>query len=116
MTESPSSTVILIRSDGMGQADPGLKHRLAKTYFALLGEHDLLPAAICFYTDGVRLACEGSPVLEELRTLEDKGVRLVLCSTCLSYFELTEQVRVGVVGGMADIIDAQWRADKVITL
>ncbi len=111
-----SSTVILITSEGMGQAERELQHRLVKTYLALLGDNGLLPAAICFYTDGVKLACEGSPVLEELRMLEGKGVRLVLCSTCLNYFGLTDKVQVGIVGGMADIIDAQWRAAKVITL
>jgi intracellular sulfur oxidation DsrE/DsrF family protein len=118
MTETPtgSSTVILVTNDGMGKADTELQHKLAGTYFRLINEHDLLPAVICFYTDGVKLVCEGSPVLDVLRDLEEKGVRLVVCSTCLNYFELTDQVAVGIVGGMADIIDAQWQAEKVITL
>ena len=73
-------------------------------------------AAICFYTDGVRLVVEGSPVIELLKSLEAKGVRLILCSTCLSYFNLTDQVKVGIVGGMTDIIEAQRRASKVISL
>jgi intracellular sulfur oxidation DsrE/DsrF family protein len=118
MTETPtgSSTVILVTNDGMGKADTELQHKLAGTYFRLINEHDLLPAVICFYTDGVKLVCEGSPMLDVLRDLEEKGVRLVVCSTCLNYFELTDQVAVGIVGGMADIIDAQWQAEKVITL
>lgn len=112
-----TSTVLLVTRDGMGStADTDLMHRLAKTYFGLLAEHDMLPAAICFYTDGVKLVCEGSPVLDELRALEAKGVRLVICSTCLNAFDLKERVAVGIVGGMTDIIDAQWRAEKVITL
>jgi hypothetical protein len=77
---------------------------------------DPLPKIICFYTDGVKLACEGSPVLEELALLEQKGVRLILCQTCLNTFKLIDQVRVGIVGGMADIITAMWHADKVIML
>ena len=59
---------------------------------------------------------EGSPVLETLLSLEKKGVRLVLCSTCLNYYNLTDKVRVGIVGGMGDILEAQQRASKVITL
>lgn len=112
----PTSTVIVVNHAGMGQAEPELQEKLAGTYFRLLAENDLLPAAICFYTDGVRLTCQGSPVLDELRALEGKGVRLVICSTCLNYFGLTDAVAVGIVGGMTDIIDAQWRAEKVITL
>jgi hypothetical protein len=51
-----------------------------------------------------------------LAALERKGVRLVICSTCLGYFGLTESVHVGVVGGMGDILAAQAGAEKVITL
>ena len=111
-----SDTIILVTRYGMGEAEPELQLRLAGTYFKLLNENDLLPAAICFYTDGVKLAVEDSPVLESLKSLADKGVRLILCSTCLNYFNLTEKVKVGIVGGMTDIIEGQMKAGKVITL
>jgi selenium metabolism protein YedF len=113
---SDIDTVILITRNGMGEADQTLQHKLVGTYLKLLDEHNLLPGAICFYTEGVRLAVEGSPVLETLKSLEKKGVRLILCSTCLNYYHLTERVRVGIVGGMGDILEAQRRAAKVITL
>ena len=111
-----STTVILATRDGMGTAEADLQYRLAGTYFQLLDENDLLPGVICFYADGVKLVCEGSPVLEQLAALEGKGVRLVICGTCLNYFELADKVQVGVVGGMTDIIEAQWRAEKVISI
>ncbi len=115
-TPTGSSTVILVTNDGMGKADTELQHKLAATYFRLLNENDMLPAVICFYTDGVKLVCKGSPVLDVLHDLEEKGVRLVVCGTCVNYFDLADQVAVGIVGGMTDIIDAQWRAEKVVTL
>ena len=108
--------VILITGAGMGRGDPQLQERLLRTYLRLLLENDLLPAAICFYTDGVKLVVSGSPVIEEIRQLEAKGVRMVVCNTCLRYFDLGDQVEVGIVGGMTDIIEAQRRAAKVITL
>ena len=115
-TNNKLATVILVTNDGMGHADQTLQHKLIATYLKLLDDSNTLPAAICFYTDGVKLVTTGSPVLEVLRELEAKGVHLVLCSTCLNYFGLEDQVEVGVVGGMTDIIEAHWRADKVITL
>jgi sulfur relay (sulfurtransferase) complex TusBCD TusD component (DsrE family) len=114
---SPASAVLVFKTYGIGSADDqALKVKLAKTYLTLAAEMQPSPKAICFYTDGVRLACEGSPVLEELTALEQKGVRLVLCQTCLDYFGLTSRVRVGIVGGMGDIITAMWDADKVLML
>lgn len=100
----------------MGDAEPALQQKLITIYFKLLDENNILPAAICFYADGVRLVVAGSPVIETLKSLEAKGVRLVLCSTCLNYYGLTNQVQAGIVGGMTDILEAQRRAAKVISL
>jgi intracellular sulfur oxidation DsrE/DsrF family protein len=111
-----SDTVILITRNGMGVAMPELQIKLISTYFNLLDENNILPAAICFYTEGVKLVVEGSPVLNSLKSLESKGVRLILCSTCLNFFKLTEKVKVGIVGGMTDILEAQRLASKVISI
>ena len=116
MSVPDSETVLLITRNGMGDAEPALQQKLITTYFKLLDENNILPAVICFYTDGVRLVVDGSPVIDTLKSLEAKGVRLVLCSTCLNYFNLTEQVQVGIVGGMTDILEVQRRAGKVISL
>ena len=113
---SDPSLLILATNDGMGKTEKELQHKLIGIYTKLLDEHDMLPGAICFYADGVRLVVEGSPILEQLRSLEQKGVHLVICKTCLDYLGLPDKVAVGVVGGMTDIIEAQWRAAKVISI
>jgi len=55
-------------------------------------------------------------VLDALRALEDAGVHLIACQTCLDYFDIRDRMKVGLVGGMGDIIEAQLMADKVITI
>jgi intracellular sulfur oxidation DsrE/DsrF family protein len=100
----------------MGEADPELKTKLIQTYFRLIDEADTLPSVICFYAEGVHLVVDGSPVLESLQSIENKGVRLIVCNTCLNFYGLSDNVAVGIKGGMTDIIEAQRRAAKVITL
>jgi hypothetical protein len=111
-----NGTVLLVTANGMGKADQNLQLTLFHKYLDLLLQTENLPTAICFYTEGVQLVCDGSPVLEQLHLLESRNVRLIICSTCLNYFELTEKVQVGIVGGMGDILEAQMEADKVITI
>jgi peroxiredoxin family protein len=55
-------------------------------------------------------------VLGQLKALEAKGVHLIVCSTCLDYFNIAKRVQIGIVGGMSDIIEAQMKAEKVITI
>jgi hypothetical protein len=117
MSASSKKTVFAFNSYGMGQtADAELKLVLARKFLALIAQVGPLPSQLCFYTDGVRLCVTGSPVLTELSVLEQRGVELVLRSTCLDRFGLADQVAVGVVGGMGDIITAIMQADSVVTL
>lgn len=116
MTIPDSETILLLTRNGMGDAEPALQQKLITTYLKLLDENNILPAAICFYTDGVHLVVTGSPVIDFLKSLETKGVRLIICSTCLGFYNLTDHVQVGIVGGMTDILEAQRLAGKVISL
>jgi hypothetical protein len=116
MTMTDSETVLLFTRNGMGDAEPALQQKLVTTYLKLMDENNILPAAICFYTNGVHLVVTGSPVIDSLKSLEAKGVRLLICSTCLGFYNLTDHVQVGIVGGMTDILEAQRLAGKVISL
>jgi len=114
--QDSKSVLIQVTHDGMGAADSELQHVLLRKYLLLLQDNNTLPDVICFYTSGVKMVVEGSPVLDVLQSLEARGVHLIVCKTCLDYYGLLEKVRVGIVGGMGDIISAQMLADKVITL
>lgn len=109
-------TVLVFSAEGMGSGPQELQRVLVGKFLNLLNESNALPSKILFYTDGVKLACEDSPVVETLRVLQERGVELILCSTCLDYFGLTHQVKVEIVGGMPDIIEAMQKAGKVISL
>jgi intracellular sulfur oxidation DsrE/DsrF family protein len=108
--------VIVISNYGMGHAPAELGLKLVQTYLNLLDLDDRLPTAVCLYGEGVKLAVEGSPVLEELRSLAARDVRVVVCTTCLNFFGLLDKVQVGTPGSMKDIVELQWSVKKVITL
>ena len=109
-------TVLVFTRNGMGDAPAELQQKLTVKFLQLNLDANTLPAKILFYTDGVKLACEGSPVINELKALKERGVELILCSTCLDYFGLRDRVQVGIIGGMPDIIEALSAAAKVISL
>ncbi len=107
--------MILFTRNGMGDAPAELRQKLA-TIFLNLVDKDTPPGVIGFYGEGVKLVCTGSPVLEQLRSLAAHGTTLVVCQTCLDFFGLREQVRVGTIGGMGDLVAAMGSADKVISV
>ncbi len=111
-----ASTVILVPREGMGSGEHALQLALMGKYLGLLLAGDLTPRALCFYTEGVHLVCEGSPLLEPLRALEQRGTALLVCTTCLEFYGLQDRRRAGTACAMPDILGAQLEAAKVITL
>ena len=118
MSSAPdfTDTLVMVTNDGMGHADPELGRKLFVKYLELLEANGTPPGVIAFYTRGVLLVADGSPAIEPLRALETRGVRLIVCKTCVDWFGIADKVRVGIVGGMGDILAAQVMAKKVVTL
>jgi len=64
----------------------------------------------------MRFGLGHAPEELQLREVELQGVDVISCRTCVEYFNLKEKVRVGTVGGMAAIMEAMARADKVVSV
>jgi pentose-5-phosphate-3-epimerase len=62
---------------------------------------------------GVKLAIDGSLVLESLDKLEREGVNLLVCGTCLNYFEVKDKLKAGKVSNMYEIVEKMVNAEKV---
>jgi selenium metabolism protein YedF len=108
--------ILVVSSDIMGRGDAELGNILVRAFFHTLGEVEPLPQTIIFFNAGVKLACQGSPVLDDLRALENSGIEMLVCGTCLGYFELKEELGVGQVSNMYDIAEAMLRGGKVVNL
>ncbi|ACX51778.1 selenium metabolism protein YedF [Ammonifex degensii KC4] len=86
---------LLILSDTLGRDDPVLGRKLVKILLDTLAVQEKQPQYIILMNAGVKLACEGSEVLEALADLEAKGVQILACGTCLNHFNLLPSLRVG---------------------
>jgi len=113
---APGKTVVLVSDRGFGRSDPDLGAILMKAFMATISELALPPAELLLMQAGVRLACEGSPCLAPLRALEEAGVTVLACGTCLDYFGLMDKLEVGRISNMADIVDSLMAADRTIPL
>jgi len=84
--------VFLIQSEGLGRGEEQLGSLLMATFLRVLGESKEKPESIIFWNTGVKLVCEGSRVLDHLKKLEEQGVMILACTTCLEYFELEDKL------------------------
>jgi hypothetical protein len=106
-------TVLVLNQAQMGHGDPVLGQKILATFLRKAIALPNLTAILC-YNAGVLLVGKDSPVLAELRALEERGVDLVPCGTCLAAYGI--EPAVGKVGDMDSIVRELGRASKVITL
>lgn len=92
---SKQKNLLQINSDKMGEGSPELWQALMANYLKLILQEEILPSFIVFYNGGVKLTTEDSPVLETLKEIENKGVKLLSCKTCLNHFKLLDKIKVG---------------------
>jgi intracellular sulfur oxidation DsrE/DsrF family protein len=119
MDRTTRNTVVLVTRNGLGcvdAADQAFGLAMFDRLIHTLETAPEKPHAMCFYTRGVQLVCEGSPALLGLQLLQGLGVRMVVCQTCLEHYGLQEKVRVGEVGGMSEIVAILTAAEKVIAV
>jgi len=105
--------VFLIQSEGLGRGDEQLGSMLMSNFLRLLGENEDKPGGMIFWNTGVRLLCDGSPVLNRLKLLEEQGVELLACATCLEHFELTDKLAAGKPTNMMKSIQSMLCSDIV---
>lgn len=106
--------VVVISSSYMGTGDDELGAILIKGFIFALIQQEELPSAILFYNGGARLTCEGSPTLEDIKSLEAQGVEILTCGTCLNHYGLTEKLKVGTVTNMYAIVEKMSQASHII--
>jgi hypothetical protein len=112
-------TVVLVTKETLGtvaERDREFGLLMMDKFLHSLEGDGAKPGAICFYTEGVRLACRGSKVLLGLQLLQGLGVRLVACQSCLEHYRLAEQLAVGEAGTMKQIAGLMLGAGKVVTV
>jgi selenium metabolism protein YedF len=109
-------TVVIVNADTMGRGDDGLGAKLLGNFLRTIAGLDPKPDAIVFYNAAVKLLGPDSGSLEALKQLDDAGVDLLACVTCLEFFGLTEQLKVGQVSNMREIAQRTLAAAKVVTI
>ncbi len=117
-TSRPSGgpVVLLVPAAVMGRGDDELGLVLMRSFFHTVGEVTPLPEVIVFVNTGVKLVLDDSPILDDLRTLCERGVRILACGTCLGHFGVKERVAVGEVSNMYVIAETLLGAGKVLGL
>ena len=106
--------VVVLSANVMGTGDEKLGKALMKAFVFAVTKQDRLPETILCYNTGAYLTCEGADTLEDLKSLEAEGVKILTCGTCLDFYGIKDTLAVGGVTNMYEIVEVMECAGKII--
>ena len=117
--ESPDEavkTMVMVTSRFFGKGDDELGSALMVNFLKTIGEMGDDLWRLVFVNGGVKLSVKDSKVIDELKEIENSGVDILVCGTCLTFFDLMEEKGVGQTTNMLDIVTSMQLADKVVKI
>jgi selenium metabolism protein YedF len=108
--------MVMCATDRIGLGDDELGLKLMVNFLRTLKEMGSELWRLIFVNNGVKLTIDGSEVLDDLKAFESKGLKILVCGTCLNHFNLLKRKQVGETTNMLDIVTAMQLADKVINI
>lgn len=106
--------VVVLSANVMGNGEAKLGKALMKAFVFALTKQDILPETILCYNSGAYLTCQGSESLEDFRELEAEGVNILTCGTCLDFYGIKENLAVGSVTNMYEIVEVMEQAGSIV--
>ncbi len=108
--------LLFINKNSMGVGDEELGKILIRAFFKTLIDNPKKPERIVFVNSGVFLTVEGSEIIEELKILNEKfNIEILVCGTCLDYYNVKDKIKVGIISNMFDIQNTLIEAEKIVT-
>ena len=108
---------VFFNTNAIGTNSSELGGNLAKMAIFTLSESERVPSYVLFMNEGVKLPAGDEPqIIENLNTLIEKGTQVLVCGTCLNFYGIKDDLKVGTVSNMYDILGAMQEVSKVIKL
>ena len=109
-----TSIVIAISGDHMGKGNNELGAILMKSFIHSLVEIRKTPDTMLFFNTGVWLIVKKSDVIEDLKKLESMGVELLICGTCVDHYKIADEIDIGIISNMHEILNRMAGAGRII--
>lgn len=107
------SLLLIIGTDTMGKEEE-LGKILMKGFFDTMKVTKQLPHTMFFLNAGVKLTTVNEEIVPVLKSIEDMGVEIYSCGTCLKHYDLEAQLKVGKRGTTNHIVEGIQDFEKVV--
>ena len=110
-----SGRVLMIKNEFLGDGNDELGKVLMKGFLYTVTETKPYPEKVVLLNSAIKLSTINEETVVHLKKLEEAGTKIYSCGTCLNYYDLADQLKVGVIGNMYDVVDSLMStSDRII--
>ena len=110
-----SGRVLMIKNEFLGDGNDELGKVLMKGFLYTVTETKPYPEKVVLLNSAIKLSTINEETVVHLKKLEEAGTKIYSCGTCLNYYDLADQLKVGVTGNMYDVVDSLMStSDRII--
>ena len=106
----------MILSDELGRGEAELGKLLMKGFLYTLTQTQPLPEKLVLLNSAVKLSTENNETIAHLKVLENGGVQIYSCGTCLNFYDLADKLQAGIIGNMYDVVEVINQTHNKITV
>lgn len=107
---------VLIKTNVFGEGSPELGNLLMKNFLISLVEGDMKVQYLLLMNAGVKLSTENKDAVEILEELKKQGTEIFSCGTCLDYYHLKNELKIGGITNMYTATEFLLEAEKTIII
>ncbi len=114
--ESSNENTLLyyIASASVGAGDCDLGKAMLEGLIANIKNLDKLPNTLIFINTGVKALAESDNMQKNVAELIDIGVETYYCGTCSEHFNVTKDIKVGIVSNLHEIMTLLGNHDRIV--
>jgi hypothetical protein len=97
--------IILLSTESWGNGDEQLGKTILESFFAILKQGEERPAAIFCMHRGVLALTEASLISLHLKEIQEQGIPVLACKTCVDYYQVSDKLYAGEISTMKRFIE-----------
>lgn len=113
LSESEKDVLLIISTDAMGKEEE-IGKILIRGFFETMKATKEIPHTIFFLNAGVKLTTVNEEIIQALKEIESLGVEIYSCGTCLKYYNLESELKVGYRGTTNHIVEGIKDFKKIV--
>lgn len=113
---SLSSKYMLLASEKIGPYEDDFGRHLLMSFLEALTKTELLPKYIILMNEAVKMSTKESPFVRLLKTLERRGIKILICQSSIKQFNVEEQVVTGSISDIQEIAETMLSSSGSLTV